>query len=218
MTVGPHPTLAKSTSALGAGGCVVKQLNYPMIRRGASLATERRLRLSRRQQRRSMLRNLLVSAVPAMKYRQLKGALWLGIVFFGLVGHAVAAPKLKEGAYRVDWNRKVRNLCVDAYSNDDLSARDWQGVMAAQGVVCTLADVRDGKQRSSWRGVCSQPGMGRVFRIEHRVSVQVNADGSFDILTELSGDQQARIPIHGEPLPGAAAACGPDQAFFRPWQ
>ena len=27
-------------------------------------------------------------------------------------------------------------------------------------------------------------------------------------LTELSGDQQARIPIRGEPLKGAAAACG----------
>jgi hypothetical protein len=90
--------------------------------------------------------------------------------------------------------------------------------MAALGVVCTLTDVREGKRSASWRGVCSQPGMGRVFRIEHRVSVQVNADGSFDILTELSGDQQARIPIRGEPLKGAAAACGPDQAFFRPWQ
>lgn len=130
----------------------------------------------------------------------------------------LAEPKLKEGAYRVDWNRKVRDLCVDTYSNDDLSARDWQGVMAALGVVCTLTDVREGKRSASWRGVCSQPGMGRVFRIEHRVSVQVNADGSFDILTELSGDQQARIPIRGEPLKGAAAACGPDQAFFRPWQ
>ena len=132
---------------------------------------------------------------------------------------ATAAPPLtlKEGAYRVDWNRKVRDLCVDAYSSEDLSARDWQGVMAAQGVVCTLSEVRREKQRESWRGVCTQPGMGRVFRIEHRVSVQVNADGSFEILTELSGDQQARIPIRGEPLKGAAA-CGPDQAFFRPWQ
>lgn len=130
----------------------------------------------------------------------------------------LAAPKLKEGAYRVDWNRKVRDLCVDAYSNDDLSARDWQGVMAALGIVCTLTDVREGKRSASWRGVCSQPGMGRVFRIEHKLSVQVNADGSFDILTELSGDQQARIPIRGEPLKGTAAACGPDQAFFRPWQ
>ncbi len=131
---------------------------------------------------------------------------------------AAAAPTLKEGAYRIDWNRKLRDLCVDAYSSEDLSARDWQGVMAAQGIVCTLADVREGKREASWRGACSQPGMGRVFRIDYQISVKVKADGSFDILTVLSGDQQARIPIHGEPLAGAAAACTPEQAFFRPWQ
>ena len=79
--------------------------------------------------------------------------------------HAGAgAPKLKEGAYRVDWNRKVRDLCVDTYSNDDLSARDWQGVMAALGVVCTLTDVREGKRSQlAWRLLAA--GHGRVFRI-----------------------------------------------------
>ena len=81
----------------------------------------------------------------------------------------LAAPKLKEGAYRVDWNRKVRDLCVDTYSNDDLSARDWQGVMAALGVVCTLTDVRAkasgapagvASARSRAWGACSASSIG----------------------------------------------------------
>ncbi|TAG48826.1 MAG: hypothetical protein EAZ30_06630 [Betaproteobacteria bacterium] len=131
---------------------------------------------------------------------------------------AVAAPKITEGMYRVDWNGKVRDLCVDFYTNDDLTARDWQGVMAAQGPLCKLSDVKVGKTSANWTGRCRQPWVGRVAEVEHRVSVKVNGDGTFDILTKLSGDQQASIPIRGEPLRGAAAKCGTDATMFRPWQ
>jgi hypothetical protein len=135
-----------------------------------------------------------------------------------LATHATAAPKFAEGMYRVDWNGKVRDLCVDFYTNDDLTARDWQGVLAAQGPLCKIFDVHIGKSSASWAGRCSQPWMGRVTNVEHRVSVKSNADGSFDILTILSGDQQARIPIRGTPLTGSAAKCAPDSPMFRPWQ
>lgn len=62
----------------------------------------------------------------------------------------LAAPAIVEGAYRVDWNRKVRDMCVDVFTNEDLTARDWQGVMATQGAICKLSDVRDGKREASW--------------------------------------------------------------------
>ena len=51
---------------------------------------------------------------------------------------AAAKPQLAEGMYRVDWNRKVRDLCIDAYTNEDLSARDWQAVLAHQGAICKI--------------------------------------------------------------------------------
>lgn len=142
--------------------------------------------------------------------------LWLALAAFCV--NAFAAPKIAEGAYRVDWNRKVRDLCVDNYTNDDLTARDWQGVLGALGSICTLSNVREGKTDVSWSGKCSQPGVGRVLDVKYDVSVKVHNDGSFDILTVISGDQQARIPIRGERLKGAAAACGKEQPFFRPWQ
>jgi hypothetical protein len=132
-----------------------------------------------------------------------------------------AAPSLAEGVYRVDWNRKVRDLCVDVYTNDDFSAKDWQGVLGAQGVICKLGEVKPGKVRSSWMGICHHPGMGKVVKITHRVSVETKKDGSFDILTVISGDMQASIPIHGEPIrtaTGAIAKCDSDHPPFRPWQ
>lgn len=134
-----------------------------------------------------------------------------------VAGEAVAVPQIAEGAYRVDWNRKVRDLCVDVFTNEDLTARDWQGVMATQGALCKLSEVRDGKRESSWTGTCSVPGRGMVLHIEHKVTVKIHADGSFDLLTVMSGDQQATIPVHGEPLKGAAA-CTKEQEFFRPWR
>jgi hypothetical protein len=127
-------------------------------------------------------------------------------------------PTLKEGVYRVDWNRKVRDLCIDFFTNDDLTARDWQGVLAAQGALCTVSAVKANKTSSSWVGRCEQPLIGRVGKIEHRVSVEVRPDGSFDILTVLSGDLQATIPIRGVPLTGGAAACTKETPPFRPWQ
>jgi hypothetical protein len=131
------------------------------------------------------------------------------------------APTLAEGVYRVDWNRKVRDLCVDVYTNDDFTAKDWQGVLGAQGVICKLAEVKPGKVKSSWMGTCQHPGMGKVVNITHRVSVETKKDGSFDILTVISGDMQATIPIRGEPIrtpSGAPAKCESDHAPFRPWQ
>lgn len=134
---------------------------------------------------------------------------------------AFATPTIKEGAYRVDWNRKVRDLCVDVFTNEDLAARDWQAVMALDGAICKLSAVREGKRESSWIGKCNVPGRGTVLNIEHKVSVKVHADGSFDLLTVMSGDQQATIPVHGNPLitdTGKAAKCTKEQDFFRPWR
>ncbi len=129
-----------------------------------------------------------------------------------------AKPQLAEGMYRVDWNRKVRVLCIDAYTNEDLTARDWQAVVAHQGAICKLSDVREGKSTASWTGSCSQPGRGTVMSLTYKISIKVNPDGSFDFLTLLSGDQQASIPIRGERLSGPAARCAPDSEYFRPWQ
>jgi hypothetical protein len=131
---------------------------------------------------------------------------------------SVAAPQIAEGAYRVDWNRKVRDMCVDVFTNEDLTARDWQAVMATQGVLCKLAEVREGKREASWIGRCNQPGAGRVLNIEHRVTVKVNADGSFDLLTVMSGDQQATIPIRGERLKANGGKCSQEHQFLRLWQ
>lgn len=131
---------------------------------------------------------------------------------------ATAKPQLAEGMYRVDWNRKVRDLCVDAYTNEDLTARDWQAVQAVGGAICKLADVREGKSTASWTGNCNQPGRGTVMKLTYKINIKVNPDGSFDFLTVLSGDQQATIPVRGERLKGAAAHCAPDSEYFRPWQ
>ena len=131
---------------------------------------------------------------------------------------ATAKPQLAEGMYRVDWNRKVRDLCIDAYTNEDLTARDWQGVVAVQGTICKLSDVREGKSTASWTGACSQPGRGSVLNLTYKITIKVNPDESFDFLTVLSGDQQATIPIRGERLKGPAAKCAPDSEYLRPWQ
>ena len=131
---------------------------------------------------------------------------------------AAAKPQLAEGMYRVDWNRKVRDLCIDAYTNEDLSARDWQAVQAVQGAICKLSDVREGKSTASWTGTCNKPGRGTVLNLTYKINIKVNPDGSFDVLTVLSGDQQVTIPIRGERLKGTAAQCAPDSEYFRPWQ
>ncbi len=132
--------------------------------------------------------------------------------------HALAAPYIAEGAYRVDWNRKVRDLCVDVFTNEDLTAKDWQGVMATQGSLCKLSEVREGKHAASWTGMCNQPGAGRVLNIKHRVTVKINADGSFDLLTVMTGDQQAVIPIRGVPITANGGKCSKEHEFLRLWQ
>lgn len=137
----------------------------------------------------------------------------------GCVTSALAAPKLKEGAYRVDWNRKVADLCVDTYTNDDLTARDWQGVMAAQGIICRLSDVRETASGASWTGRCSQPGVGRVLDVTYRVTLRVEKNREqFEFLTVISGDQQARIPLQGQRLASATADCPKEMPYLRPWQ
>ena len=135
-----------------------------------------------------------------------------------VASEALAAPQIAEGAYRVDWNRKVRDMCVDVFTNEDLTARDWQGVMATQGALCKLSDVREGKREASWTGRCSMPGAGRVLSIQHRVTVKINTDGSFDLLTVMTGDQQATIPIRGERLKADGGKCGKEPEFLRLWQ
>jgi hypothetical protein len=135
-----------------------------------------------------------------------------------MCAEATAKPQLAEGMYRVDWNRKVRDLCVDAYTNEDLTARDWQAVQAVGGAICKLSDVRDGKSTASWIGRCNQPGRGTVLNLTYKITLKVNPDNSFDFLTVLSGDQQATIPIRGERLKGEAAKCASDSEYFRPWQ
>ncbi len=135
-----------------------------------------------------------------------------------ICAEVAAKPQLTEGMYRVDWNRKVRDLCIDAYTNEDLTARDWQAVLAHQGAICKLADVREGKSTASWTARCHQPGRGTVMNLIYKITIKVNPEGSFEILTILSGDQQATIPIRGERLMGAAARCAPDSEYFRPWQ
>jgi hypothetical protein len=130
-------------------------------------------------------------------------------------------PIFKEGVSRVDWNRKVRDLCVDFYTNDDLTARDWQGVLAAHGIICKLHDVKQSKTKASWTGRCEFPSIGKIAKVEHRVRIETFTDGRFEIETVISGDQQATIPIRGEPLReanGAIKACEKDHAPFRPWQ
>ena len=133
-------------------------------------------------------------------------------------GHALAALQIAEGAYRVDWNRKVRDMCVDVFTNEDLTARDWQAVMATQGALCQLSGVREGKRAARWTGVCSMPGAGRVLNIQHRVTVKINGDGSFDLLTVMTGDQQATIPIRGERLTADGGKCTQEHDFLRLWK
>ncbi len=143
----------------------------------------------------------------------------LSLLALALAGSdALAAPAIAEGAYRIDWNRKVRDMCVDVFTNEDLTARDWQAVMATQGALCKLSDVREGKREAQWIGRCNQPGAGRILNIEHRVTVKINRDGSFDLLTVMTGDQQAIIPIHGEQLKVSGGKCTAEHEFLRLWR
>jgi hypothetical protein len=132
-----------------------------------------------------------------------------------------ATLKIKPGAYRVDINGKVRDVCVDEIANAELSAKAWQTRLSEQGVRCVLSNVRGSGMQASWAGTCSAPGMGKVFETRHDVILKINADGSFDLLTLLSGDLQARIPVHGVPistLNEGNGSCTSQHDTFRPWQ
>ncbi|TAG84449.1 MAG: hypothetical protein EAZ21_00440 [Betaproteobacteria bacterium] len=150
-----------------------------------------------------------------------KASIYIGSAAIMLfINIADSKPSLPEGMYRVDWNRHVSELCVDHYTNDDWSAKDWQGVLAAQGPICSLHDVRETKTELSWVGKCNQPWVGRVIDVEHRVQARMNRDGSFEISTELSGGLKASIPIRGTPIKGANGKpkpCEPGAKLFRPW-
>jgi hypothetical protein len=141
-----------------------------------------------------------------------------GLALIALGSAAYAAPQLTPGAYRIDVNGKVRELCVDEIANGELSAKGWQSRLADQGVRCTLHDVKNTKQTASWTGLCSAPGMGKVFNTRHQVSVKINPDRSFELQTELSGDLQAKIPVRGERLAEGNGACTSQHDTFRPWQ
>ena len=153
-----------------------------------------------------------------MRFHDTLKRLTLPLLALLICAEAAAKPQLAEGMYRVDWNRKVRDLCIDAYTNEDLTARDWQAVLAHQGAICRLSDVREGNATASWTGSCNQPGRGTVLNLTYRITIHLNPDGSFDFLTLLSGDQQATIPIRGERLKGTAAKCTAHSEYFRPWQ
>lgn len=131
---------------------------------------------------------------------------------------AHAAPQLAPGAYRIDVNGKVRDLCVDEIANGELSPKGWQSRLADQGVRCTVHDVKVAGQTASWTGRCSAPGMGKVFNTRYQISVKVAPDQRFELHTVLSGDLQATIPVRGERLTGGNGGCTSQHDTFRPWQ
>jgi hypothetical protein len=144
-------------------------------------------------------------------------------IFIGLQAPIYGASRayntvIKPGAYRIDLNGKIRDLCVDEIGNGELSAKGWQARLAEQGVRCQLSNVRRKDSQLSWTGTCSAPGMGKIFETRHDVFVKINADRSFDILTLLSGDLQARIPVRGSPITESGVACTSQHDTFRPWQ
>ena len=59
-----------------------------------------------------------------MRFHDTLKRLMLPLLAVLVCTEATAKPQLDEGMYRVDWNRKVRDLCIDAYTNEDLTARD----------------------------------------------------------------------------------------------
>ena len=142
----------------------------------------------------------------------------LALVLFAVPIAAHAAPQLTPGAYRVDVNGKVRELCVDEIANREISPKGWQSRLADQGVRCSLHGVKSSKTAASWVGQCSAPGMGKVFNTRYQVSVKISPDASFEMQTLLSGDLHAKIPVRGERLAEGNGACTSQHDTFRPWQ
>jgi hypothetical protein len=130
----------------------------------------------------------------------------------------IETPTIKSGAYRVDLNGKVRDLCVDEIGLSELNAKGWKARLEEQGVRCALSNMRQSPANTQWTGTCSAPGMGKIFNTRHDVSVKINHDDSFEILTLMTGDLSARIPVRGERLRGGAGSCNSQYDTFRPWQ
>ena len=156
------------------------------------------------------------------KMKSMKFAILLLLLALACASHAASA--ITPGAYRVDVNGKTRELCVDQISNDELSAKGWQQRLSEQGVRCTLQNAKRGAVTvavtKGWSATCTAPGMGRVYNTNYRVSLKVNADQSFEIVTLLSGDLQAKILIIGRRLlkEEGGGACTSQHETFRPWQ
>ena len=140
------------------------------------------------------------------------------LLLLALVCASHAASAIKPGAYRVDVNGKTRELCVDDISNAELSAKGWTQRLAEQGLRCTVQNSKREPLVTKWTATCSAPGMGKVYNTAYRVTVTVNADQSFELLTLLSGDLQAKILIAGQRLTEGGGACTSQHETFRPWQ
>lgn len=146
----------------------------------------------------------------------MKFLIFLSLLAVACVSHAATA--IKPGAYRIDVNGKARDLCVDDISDAELSAKGWQQRLAEQGVRCTVQNTKRDAVATSWTATCSAPGMGKVYNTAYRVSVKVNADQSFDLQTQLSGDLQAKILVSGQRLTEGGGTCTSQHETFRPWQ
>ena len=153
------------------------------------------------------------------KMKSMKFSIFLPLLALACASHAATA--ITPGAYRIDVNGKIRELCVDQISNDELSAKGWQQRLSEQGVRCTLQNAKQGVVAAAvtkgWSASCTAPGMGKVYNTTYRVSLKVNADQSFEITTLLSGDLQAKILIVGQRLLVGGGACTSQHETFRPW-
>ena len=152
------------------------------------------------------------------KMKSMKFAILLLLLALACASHAASA--LTPGAYRVNVNGKIRELCIDQISNAELSAKGWQQRLSEQGVRCALQNAKYGAVANGWAATCTAPGMGKVYNTNYRVSLKVNADQSFEIVTLLSGDLQAKILIIGRRLlkEEGGGACTSQHETFRPWQ
>jgi hypothetical protein len=132
--------------------------------------------------------------------------------------YAAKGSVVKSGAFRVDLNGKVRDLCINEVSLPELSPKGWKDRLAEQGVHCELSNVRNTTTLSGWTGKCSSPGMGKVFHTRHDVSLKIIDNNNFEILTLMSGDLQARIPVRATRLTENKGQCDSQHDTFRPWQ
>jgi hypothetical protein len=153
---------------------------------------------------------------PSQSFRALSVALLCALCFTPL--HAAKSSALKQGAFRIDLNGKVRDLCVNEISLPEFSSKGWRDRLAEQGVHCELSNVRNAKAISSWTGKCTSPGMGKVFHTRHDVSLKIIDNDNFEILTLMSGDLQARVPVRATRLKENKGQCDSQHDTFRPWQ